>query len=94
VAERAQLRLSLQPAGARYAAAVLWEVDSVSMLYAGEARPGPLPTAFEWDGHGKAALVVRFSDAPIDADRFLDALRRDGPGTSTDDTSVLPIRRP
>jgi hypothetical protein len=97
VSEKAQLLLSLRPAGQKYAAAALWEKDSVSMLYTGEARPGPLPTAFEWDGHGKAVVVVRFANQPVDATAFVEQLQKNGPsaeGAESENTWVQPIARP
>ena len=94
VAPNAQILLALRPGAQKYAAAALWEKDSVSMLWAGEARPGPLPTAFEWDGHGRAVLVVRFAEAPIDATGFVAALQKNGPGIETENNWVHPLERP
>ncbi len=98
LAPRAQLLVSLRPAGHAYAAAALWEPTSVSLLFAGVARPGPLPTAFEWDGHGRASLVVRFAAQPIDAAAFVRALEQGGPPTAgssdAEATTVIPLERP
>ncbi len=67
VAPGAQLRLSLHPAGRRYAAAVLIEPGETSVLYSGAAVNGPLPQAFEWTGQGAATLLVVLSDQPLEA---------------------------
>ena len=67
VAAGARLRIALHPAGRTQAAAVLIEPGETSVLYAGAARSGPLPQAFEWTGQGAASLLVVLADQPIDA---------------------------
>jgi hypothetical protein len=95
IAEHAQLLLSLRPSIHRYAAAALWERDSVSLLFVGPAKAGPLPTGFEWDGHGRATLVLRYADQPIDSACFVAELQKQGPPDQSNDlTAVIPIERP
>jgi hypothetical protein len=67
IAPGALLRLSLHPAGRKYAAAVLIEPGETSVLYSGAAVNGPLPQAFEWTGQGAATLLVVLSDQPLEA---------------------------
>jgi hypothetical protein len=66
VPEGAPLRVALEPAGRRFAAVALVDGDGVALLYAGPARPGLLPGAFEWTGPGPGTLVLVLDDAPVD----------------------------
>lgn len=68
----AKLLLALEPAGHRFAAAALVDRDGPSALYAGPAKQGPLPRAFEWTGKGTARVVVEYADQPIDEGAFLE----------------------
>lgn len=61
----AALRLSLAPAGHRFTAVALVDEDGPSLLYVGQAAPGPLPGAFEWTGR-RGQLVVVLGDRPVD----------------------------
>jgi hypothetical protein len=75
VPSHARLRVSLRPAGHLFVAVALREPGDVSLLYAGPAREGPLPDAFEWTSGRKADLVVAFDDRPLDAVAFEQRLR-------------------
>lgn len=78
----APLRLSLAPGGRRYAAVALVDADGVAILWAGPARPGPLPGAFEWTGSGEATLVVVLGDAPVDTAALARRLGEGGPAAA------------
>jgi Putative zinc-finger len=65
VAAGARLRIALPAGPRRHAAVLLLDADGVATLYAGPARPGPLPDAFEWTGAGEATVVAVLSDEPI-----------------------------
>jgi hypothetical protein len=66
VAEGARLLLSLKPEGRKQAAVVLVEPGETSVIYAGPAVKGPLPTSFVWTGKGVARLLVVLSDSKVD----------------------------
>ena len=68
-----RLQLTLHPASRKEAAVVLIEPGEQSVLYAGPAVNGALPSAFEWSGNARSAtLLVIFTDAPLDAARIHD----------------------
>jgi len=80
VAPGARLRPVLHPGAWRQAALALVDADGVAVLYAGPARPGPLPGAFEWTGGGTAGtLVLLLADEPLDPDALRARLERGGP---------------
>ncbi|HUJ25134.1 MAG TPA: hypothetical protein VLW85_03890 [Myxococcales bacterium] len=58
VAEGAHLRVSLHAAGSRHVTVTLVEPGEISTLYSGPGIEGPLPSAFEWTGRGRATLRV------------------------------------
>jgi hypothetical protein len=67
------------------------------VLYAGPARAGPLPEAFEWTGPAQqGTLVLVLSDLPVDA-RALEAnLARGvapGPPGGASEVVTRPLRR-
>jgi hypothetical protein len=78
VAPGARLRVGLGPAGRRYAAVLLVDADGAAALYAGPARAGPLPGAFEWTGEGGGRLVAVLADVPLDATALQALLGRGG----------------
>ncbi len=80
VPEGARLRLSLLPAGRRYAVAFAADADGVALLYDGPALAGPLPGAFEWTGAGPGTLLVLLSDSPLDARALAARIGREGAG--------------
>lgn len=89
------LRLTLAPAGRRFAAAALVDEDGPALLQGGPAGEGAGP-AFEWTGR-RGALVVVFDDAPVDGAALLARLARGGaaeasPGGAAE-VVVLPLRR-
>lgn len=75
----APLRIGLAPAGRKYAAVALLDADGAAVLYAGIARAGVLPGAFEWTGGERGTLVAVLADEPIDAAAFAERLSRGGP---------------
>jgi Putative zinc-finger len=75
VPAEARLRVSLRPAGHTFAAVALREPGEVSLLYAGPAREGPLPDAFEWTSGQTAQLVIAYDDMPLDGLAFAERLR-------------------
>ncbi|MCM2333696.1 MAG: hypothetical protein NDI82_07095, partial [Anaeromyxobacteraceae bacterium] len=91
----AALRLSLAPAGRRFAAVALLDEDGPVLLQGGpaEATPGP---AFEWTGRG-GALVVVYDDAPVDGAALLGRLARGGPAAASPgggaEVVILRLRR-
>ncbi|MBI5067428.1 MAG: zf-HC2 domain-containing protein [Deltaproteobacteria bacterium] len=58
------LRAELHPGAWREAALLLRDEDGVATLYAGPARPGPVPGAFQWTGR-RGELWLLLSDAPL-----------------------------
>jgi hypothetical protein len=74
----AALRVGLSPGGRKFAAVALLDADGAAILYAGEARTGVLPGAFEWTGTGDGTLVAVLDDQPIDAAALAARLARDG----------------
>jgi hypothetical protein len=66
----AALRLSLAPAGRRFAAAALVDEDGPALIFAGPAAAGPLPGAFEWTGR-RGQVVVVLGDEPVDGPALL-----------------------
>jgi hypothetical protein len=94
----ARLRPALRPGAWRHAALALVDADGVALLYAGPARAGPLPDAFEWTGGGaEGALVLVLADEPLDAAALEARLRRgDGAAPPGQRAEVvrLPLRRP
>jgi hypothetical protein len=63
----ARLQAAVEPGGRRHAALALLDDDGVAVIYAGPARAGPLPQAFEWTGASReGTLVLVLSDDPID----------------------------
>jgi hypothetical protein len=76
----ARLLPALHPGAWRHAALALVDADGVALLYAGPARPGPLPRAFEWTGGGaRGTLVLLLADEPLDAEALRARLERGGP---------------
>ncbi len=73
----ARLRVGLEPAGRRFAAVLLVDEDGAATLYAGSARAGPLPGAFEWTGR-RGELVAVVDDEPVDAEAVAGRIRRGG----------------
>jgi hypothetical protein len=74
----ASLRVGLSAPARRFAALALVDGDGVTVLHDGPAAEGPLPSAFEWTGHGDGALVLVLDDAPVDAGALAERLRRGG----------------
>jgi hypothetical protein len=94
----ARLRAAVEPAGRRHAALALVDDDGVAVIYAGPARPGPLPEAFEWTGRSReGTLVLVLSDDPIDEAGLASRLGRGaaagGPEGRTE-LVLLRLRRP
>lgn len=92
-----RLRPALSPGRWRHAAVALVDADGAAVLYAGPARSGPLPEAFEWTGAAQqGTLVLVLSDAPVDA-RALEAnLARGvvlGPPGAASEVVTRPLRR-
>jgi Putative zinc-finger len=80
VARGARLRPAIHPGAWRQAALALVDADGAAVLYAGPARPGPLPEAFEWTGGGaEGTLVLLLADEPLDAGALRARLERGGP---------------
>lgn len=77
------LRLGLSPGGRAHAAVVLLDADGAAVLYAGPARQGVLPGAFEWTGRGAGRLVAVLDDAPLDAEALARDLAQGGPPAAT-----------
>lgn len=78
----APLRLSVSPGDRKFAAVALLDADGVAILWAGRARPGPLPSAFEWTGGGEATLVLVLGDAPLDTAALARRLGEGGPSAA------------
>jgi hypothetical protein len=94
----AHLRAAVEPAGRRHAALALVDDDGVAVIYAGPARPGPLPGAFDWTGRSReGTLVLVLSDDPIDEAGLAARLGRGafagGPEGRTE-LVLLTLRRP
>jgi len=90
------LRLALGAVERAEAAVLLVDADGPTLLYAGRARPGPLPGAFEWTGDGPGVLLAVLSDAPIDAADLLARVRRGGAGAAAlpeAEVVTLPLER-
>jgi len=79
----ARLRLSLPAAKWRRATVVLLDRDGVATLYAGPARPGPLPDAFEWSGADEATVLAVLSDEPVDVEAVAARLASGGMSAAT-----------
>lgn len=93
IAAGAALRIALPATGRRYAAVALVDADGAAILYAGAARAGPLPGAFEWTGAGEGTLVAVLADEPIDADALAARLSREGPkGAAAGDRTEVIVR--
>jgi anti-sigma factor RsiW len=75
VPSAARLRVSLRTAGHAFVAVALREPGEVSLIYAGPAREGPLPDAFEWTSGRTADLVVAFDDRPVNGVALTQQLR-------------------
>jgi hypothetical protein len=94
----ALLRPELHPGAWRQAALALVDRDGVAVLYAGPARPGPLPEAFEWTGGGaRGTLLLVLSDEPVDGASLAARLRRGDPAAPPGrraEVVRLPLRRP
>jgi len=60
----AALRAALRPGAWRQAALLLRDEEGLALLYAGPARPGPLPEAFQWTGR-TGELVLLLSDRAL-----------------------------
>ncbi len=60
------LRLALPASAHAHAAVVLVDEDGPSPFYGGPVVKGPLPSAFEWTGAGKATVVAVLSGQPVD----------------------------
>jgi hypothetical protein len=94
----ARLRAAIEPAGRRHAALALVDEDGVAVIYAGPARVGPLPEAFDWTGGSReGTLVLVLSDDPIDEAGLAARLGRGavagGPEGRTE-LVLLTLRRP
>ncbi len=74
----ARLRLSLAPGRWSQAAVLLLDSDGTAVLYAGPARAGPLPDAFEWTGGGEATVIAVLADEPVAADMLAAAVAKGG----------------
>lgn len=94
----ARLRPALSPGPWRQAALALVDADGAAVLYAGPARAGPLPEAFEWTGGGReGTLVLVLSDEPLDAGALEARLRRGeaaAPPGGRAEVVRVPLRRP
>jgi len=78
VPDGAHLRIALGPASFTEAVVVLLDRDGATLLYAGKARAGPLPGAFEWTGARRGLVVAVFSNAPIEPSDLVARLSREG----------------
>lgn len=90
----AALRIGLSPGGRKYAAVALLDADGAAVLYAGEARAGVLPGAFEWTGSDRGTLVAVLADEPIDPVALAERLARDGTKGATPGGDAEVIVRP
>jgi hypothetical protein len=92
-----RLRPALAPGRWRHAAVALVDADGAAVLYAGPARVGPLPEAFEWTGAvAQGTLVLVLSDAPVDARALEASLLRGvvlGPPGAASEVVTRPLRR-
>lgn len=93
----ASLRVALSPGMRRYAAVALVDDDGVAALYAGPARPGPLPDSFEWTGKSReGTLVLVLSDRPVDVPALQARLARGlpaAPPAAEVEVVLRPLRR-
>jgi hypothetical protein len=79
----APLRVALSPGAHGFAAVALVDGDGAAILFAGAARAGVLPGAFEWTGTGQGTLVAVLADEPIDAEALAARLSRGGPAAAS-----------
>ncbi len=97
VPKGARLRPAIHPGAWRQATLALVDADGAAVLYAGPARPGPLPEAFEWTGGGaEGTLVLLLADEPLDAGALRARLERGGPPAPPGVRAVVlrvPLRR-
>jgi hypothetical protein len=92
VPKGASLRLALGPAGFGQVAVLVLDEDGPAILYAGAARSGPLPGAFEWTGRGRGLVIAVLSNAPIDTANLLARVSKEGArGASARGTEVVTL---
>ncbi|HUL57914.1 MAG TPA: zf-HC2 domain-containing protein [Anaeromyxobacteraceae bacterium] len=93
----AALRVAVEPAGRSHAAVALLDADGPAILYAGPARRGILPGAFEWTGEGDGTLVLVLWDRPVDAAALVRRLGQGGAGAASPgrgaEVVVAPLKR-
>jgi hypothetical protein len=90
----AALRIALSPTARKYVAVALVDADGAAILYAGAARPGVLPGAFEWTGAGRGTLVAVLADEPIDTAALAARLSREGANAVTAGGATDVLLRP